>query len=38
MRGVLEGLAEDLHVRGRFHLHEVFIDGTFALAKRGALV
>jgi len=37
MRGVLEALAEDLHVRGRFHLLEAFIDGTFAPAKRGAL-
>jgi len=38
MRGMLEALAEDLHVRGRFHLLEAFIDGTFAPAKRGALV
>src|SRR6516164_588011 len=37
MRGVLEALAEDLHFRGGFHLHEAFIDGSFAPAKRGAL-
>jgi transposase len=35
MRGVLEALAEELHVRGGFHLHEAFIDGSFATAKRG---
>jgi transposase len=38
MRGVLESLAEDLRTRGGFHLHEAFIDGSFAPAKRGALV
>jgi transposase len=38
MRGVLESLAEDLRSRGGFHLHEAFIDGSFAPAKRGALV
>ena len=38
MRGVLEALAEDLRLRGGFHLHEAFIDGSFAPAKRGALV
>src|SRR6516165_6907577 len=37
MRGILEALAEDLHFRGGFHLHEAFIDGSFAPAKRGAL-
>jgi transposase len=36
IRGVLEALAEELHVRGGFHLHEAFIDGSFAPAKRGA--
>jgi hypothetical protein len=36
MRGVLEALAEDLHVRGRLHLDEAFIDGSFAPAKWGA--
>jgi transposase len=38
MRGVLEALAEDLRVRGGFDFREAFIDGTFAPAKRGALV
>lgn len=38
IRGVLEALAEDLCARGRFHLHEAFIDGSFAPAKRGAQV
>jgi hypothetical protein len=38
MRGTLEALAEDLRTRGGFHLHEAFIDGSFAPAKRGALV
>lgn len=36
MRGVLEALADVLHARGGFHLHEAFIDGSFAPAKRGA--
>jgi transposase len=36
MRGVLQALAEDLRGRGGFDLHEAFIDGTFAPAKRGA--
>jgi hypothetical protein len=35
MRGVLAGLAEDLRLRGRFHLEEAFIDGSFAPAKKG---
>ncbi len=34
MRGVLEALAEDLRLRGRFHLGEAFIDGNFALRKK----
>ncbi len=38
LRGVLQALAEDLRVRGRFDLREAFIDGTFVPAKRGALV
>ncbi len=38
MRGVLEALAEDLRARGGFDLREAFIDGTFAPAKRGAVV
>jgi hypothetical protein len=36
MRGVLVALAEDLRFRGAFHLHEAFIDGSFAPAKKGA--
>ncbi len=35
MRGLLEALAEDLRLRGGFCLHEAFIDGSFALAKKG---
>jgi transposase len=35
MRGILEELAEDLRLRGRFHLEEAFIDGSFAPAKKG---
>ncbi len=34
MRGVLVALAEDLRFRGRFHLHEASIDGSFAPAKK----
>jgi transposase len=34
MRGVLEAVAEDLHVRGGFQLREAFIDGSFAPAKK----
>jgi transposase len=37
LKGVLEALAEDLHVRGRLDVHEAFIDGSFAPAKKGAL-
>jgi transposase len=37
LRGVLDALAEDLRVRGGFHLHEAFIDGSFAPAKKGVL-
>jgi transposase len=36
MRGILEALAEDLHLRGGFNVHEAFIDGSFAPAKKGA--
>ncbi len=36
MRQVLWTLAQDLHERGGIDLHECFIDGTFAPAKRGA--
>jgi transposase len=35
IRSVLERLAENLRLRGGFHLEEAFIDGTFAPAKRG---
>ena len=35
MRGVLEAVAEDLRLRGRFNLEEAFIDGSFAPAKKG---
>ena len=35
MRGVLEALAEDLHLCGGFQLREAFIDGSFAPAKKG---
>src|SRR6266849_1775294 len=35
MRGVLEALAEDLRIQGRLDLREVFIDGSFAPAKKG---
>ena len=37
LRGVLEALAEDLHVQGRLDVREAFIDGSFAPAKKGAL-
>jgi transposase len=35
MRGILEALAEDLQVQGRLDVREVFIDGSFAPAKKG---
>ena len=35
MRGILEAVAEDLRLRGGFHLDEAFIDGSFAPAKKG---
>lgn len=34
---VLETLAEDLRSRGKLDLSECFIDGTFIVAKKGAL-
>lgn len=37
-RRILEVLAEHLHREGRLDLSECFIDGTFAPAKRGALL
>jgi transposase len=37
-RQVLEVLADHLHREGRLDLSECFIDGTFAPAKRGALM
>ena len=37
IRGVLEALAEDLRLGGKFDLEEAFIDGSFAPAKRGVL-
>jgi len=36
MRGILEAVAEDLRLRGGFHLEEAFIDGSFVPAKKGA--
>jgi transposase len=37
LRRILEALAEDLQMRGKFDLSECFIDGTFVSAKKGAL-
>jgi len=34
---ILQALAEDLRDRGKLDLTECFIDGTFTVAKRGAL-
>jgi transposase len=34
---ILEALAEDLKERGNLDLSECFIDGTFVVAKKGAL-
>src|ERR1700735_5288673 len=34
---ILETLAEDLRSRGKLDLSECFIDGTFVVAKKGAL-
>lgn len=35
---ILRELAHDMETRGRLSLNECFIDGTFASAKKGALV
>ena len=35
MRGILEAVAEELRLRGGFHLEEAFIDGSFATPKKG---
>ena len=35
LKSVLEALAEDLRRRGKLDLSECFIDGTFAVAKKG---
>src|SRR5258705_11279086 len=37
MRGILEAVAvaEELRLRGGFHLEEAFTDGSFATAKKG---
>ena len=35
MRGILEAVAKDLQIRGRLDVHEAFIDGSFAPAKKG---
>ncbi len=38
LKNILETLAEDLLIRGKLDLSECFIDGTFIVAKKGALV
>ena len=38
MEQILEALAEDLEGRGNLDLTETYIDGSFASAKKGALV
>ncbi len=38
MKKVLEALAKDLEARGETDLSECFIDGTFAVAKKGGAV
>ena len=35
---ILQALAQDMEQRGQLRLEECFIDGTFASAKKGALV
>jgi hypothetical protein len=35
MRGILEALAEELHMKGQLDVREAFIDGSFAPAKKG---
>lgn len=37
MAGVLAAMAENVRLRGGFHLEEAFIDGSFAPAKKGVL-
>jgi len=37
LRAILEALAQDLDDRGKINLSECFIDGTFVVAKKGAL-
>ena len=37
LRKIMEALARDLEERGQINLAECFIDGTFAVAKKGAL-
>jgi transposase len=37
LRKIMEALARDLEERGQIDLAECFIDGTFAVAKKGAL-
>jgi transposase len=37
LRRILEALARDLEDRGKIDLSECFIDGTFSVAKKGAL-
>ncbi len=38
LRGLLHALAQDLHERGEIDISEAFIDGTFAGAKKAALL
>ncbi|BBM70380.1 hypothetical protein RmaAA213_22260 [Rhodothermus marinus] len=37
MAAMLRALAEDLKARGKLDLEECFIDGTFVVAKKGAM-
>jgi len=37
LENILRGLLEDLESRGKIDLSEVYIDGSFASAKKGAL-
>ena len=37
IEAVLHGLARDLHERGGLNMSECFIDGSFSVAKKGAL-
>ncbi|MBX9902805.1 MAG: transposase, partial [Burkholderiales bacterium] len=37
LRAIVEALARDLEDRGKINLSECFIDGTFVVAKKGAL-